>query len=167
MDFGCMHPLTSNFGQPDVKCNRVLESYDSYTYYLLIIDTKSSKMWVFLTCTKEPPIKIVCLFLQTFGCNKTLGRFICCNQDGELACSHAFVDMTLAKFKYKVEPTGADSPSQNGQAEKWNDTFAATPHALLYGAGLAAEYWSAALLHAAYLHDRGVHYRTGITPFEG
>jgi hypothetical protein len=57
--------------------------------------------------------------------------------------------MALAEFNYKVKPTGADSPSQNGQTEKWNDTFAGTTHALLYGAGLSAEYWSATLLHAA------------------
>jgi hypothetical protein len=66
-----------------------------------------------------------------------------------------------------VEPTGADSPSQNGQAEKWNDTFAVTTQALLYGASLAPKYWSAALLHAVYLHNRWVHSCTGVTPFEG
>ena len=71
------------------------------------------------------------------------------------------------EFGYKVEPTGADSPSQNGQAEKWNDVFAVTTRALLYGAALEPKYWSAALLHAVYLHNRRVHSRTGVTPFEG
>ncbi len=75
-------------------------------------------MWVFLTRTKEPTIEIICLFLQSFGRSKALGGFICCNQGGELAHSHAFVDMALAKCNYKFEPTGANSPSQNGQAEK-------------------------------------------------
>ncbi len=68
--------------------------------------------------------------------------------------------MALTEFGYKVEPTGADSPSQNGQAEKWNNTFAVTTRALLYGASLAPKYWSAALLHAVYLHNRRVHSRT-------
>jgi hypothetical protein len=75
--------------------------------------------------------------------------------------------MALTEFGYKVEPTGADSLSQNGQAEKWNDTFAVTTRALLYGTSLAPKYWSAALLHAVYLHNRRVHSRTGVTPFEG
>jgi hypothetical protein len=75
--------------------------------------------------------------------------------------------MTLAEFNYKVEPTGANSPSQNSQAEKWNDTFAITTRALLYGTRLSTEYWPDALLHAAYLHNRRVHSRTGITPFKG
>jgi hypothetical protein len=61
--------------------------------------------------------------------------------------------MVLTEFGYKVEPTGADSPSQNGLAEKWNDTFAVTTRALLYGASLVPKYWSAALLHAVYLHN--------------
>jgi hypothetical protein len=75
--------------------------------------------------------------------------------------------MTLTKFGYKIKPTGADSPSQNGQAEKWNNVFAVTTRALLYGAALEPKYWSAALLHASYLHNRRVHSCTGITPFEG
>ena len=71
------------------------------------------------------------LFLRTFGCTRSLVGFIRCNQGGELARSHAFIDMALSEFGYKVEPTGADSPSQNGQAEKWNDVFAVTTRALL------------------------------------
>ncbi len=65
-----------------------------------------------------------------------------------------------------VKPTGADSPSQNGGAEKWNHTLAVTTRSLLYGSGLLAGYWSAALLHAAYLHNRRVHCVTKTTPVE-
>jgi hypothetical protein len=75
--------------------------------------------------------------------------------------------MALTEFGYKVEPTGTNSPSQNGQAVKWNNTFAVTTWALLYGAALEPKYWSAALLHVVYLHNHWVHSRTGITPFEG
>jgi hypothetical protein len=39
--------------------------------------------------------------------------------------------------------------------------------ALLYGAGLPARYWSAVLLHAAYLHNRQVHAIMKMIPFEG
>ncbi len=69
MDFGFMCTSKIDYGQPDVKLDRVVKSYDGYSSYLLIIDDKSSKMWVFLTCTKEPSIKIVHLFLQSFGCS--------------------------------------------------------------------------------------------------
>ena len=63
----------------------------------------------------------------------------------------------LRDHKYKVEPTGANSASQNEEVECWNDTLAVTVCALLYGAALEAKYWSAELLHAAYLHNRFVH----------
>jgi hypothetical protein len=123
--------------------------------------------WVFLTKSKSPPIELVHLFLGTFGQDHSTGGFIWCDQGGELARSPAFIHMALTEFGYKIEPTGADSPSQNRQAEKWNNVFAVTTRALLYRAALEPKYWSAALLHASYLHNQRVHSCTGITPFEG
>jgi hypothetical protein len=72
----------------------------------------------------------------------------------------------MAARGHVVEPTGADSPDQNKGAEKWNDTFGVTVRVLLYGSGLPAMFWSAALLHAVYLHNRRVHKSTLMTPFE-
>jgi hypothetical protein len=151
----------------NINSDRIVDSYDGYSSYLLIVENKSSKTWVFLTKSKAPPLDILRLFLHTFGCNQDLGGYIRCDQGGELARSHALIDMALVEFGYKVEPMGADSLSQNGQAEKWNDVFAITTRALLYGAALEPKYWSVALLHAVYLHNRRVHSRTGVTPFEG
>jgi hypothetical protein len=54
----------------------------------------------------------------------------------------------LDTFGYVVEPTGADSPSQNGGAEIYNNTLAVKTRTLLYGAGLPAKFWSIALLHS-------------------
>jgi hypothetical protein len=73
----------------------------------------------------------------------------------------------LTEFGYVVKPTGADSPSQNGGTEIYNNTLAVKVRTLLNGSGLPAKCWSAALLHAIYLHNRLVHLVTGITPFEG
>jgi hypothetical protein len=87
------------------------------------------------------------------------------DQGGELASSGAFRDLLLREFRYTLEPTGADSPSQNGAVEIYNDTFGIRTRALLYGAGLPAEYWSAALVHSVYLHNRLVHSTTLSTPF--
>jgi hypothetical protein len=80
------------------------------------------------------------------------------------SCTEFVTNMAL--LGYNVEPTGADSPDQNKGAEKWNDTLAVTIHVLLYGSGLLAEYWSAALVHAAFLHNRRVHKSTMMTPFQ-
>jgi hypothetical protein len=167
MDLGFIRASSVDYSQPNITSNWVVDSYDGYSSYLLIVDDKSATSWIFLTKSKRPPMEHVRLFLCTFGREQSLGGFIRCDQGGELACSHAFIDMTLTKFGYKIKPTGADSPSQNGQAEKWNDVFAVTTRALLYRAALEPKYWSAALLHASYLHNHRVHSRTGITPFEG
>jgi hypothetical protein len=74
--------------------------------------------------------------------------------------------MLLCTFHYTIEPTGADSPSQNGATEIYNDKFAVRTRTLLYGSGLPATFWSSALLHSLYLHNPLVHQETGVTPFE-
>jgi hypothetical protein len=72
----------------------------------------------------------------------------------------------MALRQYTVEPTGADNPAQNKAAEKWNDVLAVTVRVLIYGSGLPATFWSAALLHAAWLHNRRIHRSIMKTPFE-
>lgn len=62
--------------------------------------------------------------------------------------------MVFSEFAYVVEPTGADSPSPNGQVERYNETVATIVRMLLYGANLPARYWSAAATHAVYLMNR-------------
>jgi hypothetical protein len=51
--------------------------------------------------------------------------------------------------------------------EIYNNKLAVRTRTLLYGLGLPAKFWSAALVHSAYLHDRLVHSNTGKTPFKG
>ena len=55
---------------------------------------------------------------------------------------------------------------RRGGVESWNGTYAVTVDALLYGAALSAKYWSAALVHAVFLHTVSVHSRTGRMPHE-
>lgn len=167
MDFGFMRASTGDLLHPSTQSDRVVESYDGFSSYLLIVDAAKKMAWVFCTKSKEPPLELISLFLTTYGRPFEKGGFVRCDQGGELARSSLFVDLLLNKFNYRVEPTGADSPSQNGGAERWNQTFAVTVRALLYGSGLHAKYWSAALRHAVYLHNRRVHSHTGITPYEG
>ncbi len=74
--------------------------------------------------------------------------------------------MMLNEFGYVVEPTGTDSPSQNGGVEIYNNTLASKVRTLLYGSGLPAKFWSAALLHAVYLHNWLIHSAINQTPYE-
>jgi hypothetical protein len=165
MDYGFMRASTSDYSRPQKSRARVVRSYDGFTSYLLIIDEASRYVWVFLTATKEPPLDIISEFLRHHGHDD--GGCIRTDQGGELARSVALQDLLLRKYHYTLEPTGADSPSQNGAVETYNDKFAVQARTLLFGSGLPAQYWSAALLHSVYLHNQLVHSEMKTTPFEG
>ena len=81
------------------------------------------------------------------------GGLVCTDQGGKLARSNQFRNMLQKEFQYFAEPTGADCPSKNGAAEINNDKLAVKARTLLYGSGLPAKFWSAALLHSVYLHN--------------
>lgn len=164
MDFGFIRASNDDYSRPNIKKDRVVESFDGYNSYLLIVDEVSKYSWIFLTMTKEPPIELSKHFMKEFG-NED-GGSIRCDQGGELARSTEWRTMVLQEFQYKVEPTGTDSPSQNGQVERYNDTVATIVRTLLYGANLPAKYWSVAAIHAVYLMNRRVHKSIGITPYQ-
>ena len=94
------------------------------------------------------------------------GGLVRTDQGGELARSTQFINMLEKDFHYTVEPTGADSPSQNGAAEIYNDKQGVRVRRLLYSSGLPVKFWSAALLHTTYLHNRLVHSVTKMTPYK-
>eukprot|EP00804_Cyclotella_cryptica_P016939 CCRYP_001875-RA/>CCRYP_001875-RA protein AED:0.38 eAED:0.38 QI:0/0/0/1/0/0/3/0/857 len=157
------NPSNCDYSRPDKSNDRVIESFDGYNSYLLVVDEHTRFIWVFVCKSKEPPMALVNLHLDIFG--STVGGSIRCDQGGELARCHDFVTQ-MALRQYTVEPTGVDDPAQNKSAEKWNDVLAVTVRVLLYGSGLPAIFWYAALLHAIWLHNRRVHRSIMITPFE-
>ena len=115
MDFGFMRASTSDYSRRDRAKDRVVFSYDGFSSYLLIVDEASRYVWVFLTASKSPPIDIVKEFLTQHGHED--GGCIQTDQGGKLAWSSVFQDMLLRDFHYTLEPTGTDSPSQNGAVE--------------------------------------------------
>lgn len=116
MDFGFMRASASDYTRRKKDVDRVVESFDGYSSYLLIVDEHTKHVWTLLTKSKEPPIRWVNLFLAINGCPD--GGVIRCDQGGELASSHDFISSLMEENKYAVEPTGADSPSQNGAVEE-------------------------------------------------
>jgi hypothetical protein len=60
----------------------------------------------------------------------------------------------------------AGPPFQNGIAERPNQTMATIVHCLLHSAQLGPEYWSYALLHAAYLKNKLPHIAIHTTPYQ-
>ena len=163
-DFGFIRSSTDDYKPPGSTADRIITSFDGYNCYLAIIDEASRFCWIFLCKSKEPPIEIASDFLKMHGLPD--GGQIRTDQGGELARSEKFRTTMLRDFKYVVEPTGADSPSQNGMVERLNGTLGTMVRSLLYGSGLPARYWSAALLHAAYLYNRRVHSAIDKTPYE-
>ncbi len=160
-----MRSLRSNYRSPQLGLDHVVECFERYSVYLIILDKASRYVWVFLQKLKKPLIDLALAFLAIHGSPD--GRMICTDQGGGLACSANLGTEMFTSKRYVVESTGAESPAQNGGAEKWNHTLAVTTHSLLYGAGLPAQYWWAAHLHAAYIHNRCMHTTTKITPYKG
>ncbi len=91
-------------------------------------------IWVFLTTSNKPPLDIVNAFMQCFALWD--GSFVRTDQGGELACSSSFRNTMLSNFNYIVEPTGADSPLQNGAVEFYNGHLAVKVWTLIYMSGL-------------------------------
>ncbi len=83
MDFGFMRASSSDYSKPDKSIDRVVDSWDGYSSYLLIVDEASRYMWVSLTKTKEPPLDIIDTFLDRFGHRN--GGSVRSDQGGELA----------------------------------------------------------------------------------
>jgi hypothetical protein len=139
MDFGFMCASSLEYSHPQKGKDRVVCLYDGFTSYLLIVDEATRYIWVFLTASKDPPLDILSEFLHHHGHKD--GGSIRTNQGGELARSLDLQDLVLRKFHYTLKPTGANSPSQNGAVEIYNNKFAVRVHTLLFGSGLSAEYW--------------------------
>jgi hypothetical protein len=83
---------------------------------------------------------------------------------GELYGSHAF-QQAVCDAGFLIEPTASDASFQNGIMEHPNRTFGNMMRSLLHAAGLGPEYWSWALIHAAYLKKKRLpHSAIPITP---
>ena len=145
---------------------RVMRSHDGYNCYLLIIESFTRYLWVFLSKNKAPPIRTIQQFFRTYG-NKEGLRIVRTDQGGELSKSQLFRE-TLQNYGYSVEITGADNSSQNAIAERPHRTLANMVRAGLENAGLAYRFWRDALLHAVYIKNRLPHqaFQNKMTPYE-
>jgi hypothetical protein len=137
MDFGFLCASTADFAPPDAKKDRVINSFDGYSSYLAVVDDYSRYTWVFLCKTKEPPVDLVLEFLHQLDLE--IGGVLRYDEGGELALSDKFCKAALTHH-YVVETTGPDIAQQNSGVERFNDTLAVITRALLYVAGLTADY---------------------------
>jgi hypothetical protein len=147
------------------KEGRTITSIDGYRSYCIIVNRASRYTWVFLTKTKHPPVDLITKFLEQHGNKQVARRTIRTDEGGELWNSALFRDAVYNQG-YNLEPTAAGAPSQNGLAERPNQTFGNMVRCLLFSAALGPEFWSFALLHAVYLKNRLPHTALNDTPYK-
>ena len=148
------------------KDGTIIRSHDGYKAYLLIVDSKTRYMWIFLSKNKVPPIQTVKLFLQLHG-RKEGTRVVRTDQGGELAKSKAFQNM-IGSQGYTLETTGPDNSKQNGIVERPHRTLADMTRAAVMDAGLPSKFWSDGIIHAVYVKNRLPHTAFDMekTPYE-
>jgi hypothetical protein len=137
MDFGFMCALVEDYKHPNKKTDHIVLSYNGHNAYLVIVDSASRRVWTFLTSLKDPPLHILTALMKKFGRNFGV---IHMDQGSELTRSDEFRALMLKEFRYVVEPTGFDSPSQNSSAEIYNGTLTVKVWTLLYSLGLPAKF---------------------------
>ena len=104
VDFGFFRASNDDFTKPTTAKDRIVQSFDGYNSYVLVVDEKTKYAWIFLTSSKKPPIETMKIFLKQFG-NED-GCVLRVDQGGELARSDKFRTTMLEEFQYAVEPTG-------------------------------------------------------------
>jgi dUTP pyrophosphatase len=141
-----------------------MTSIDRKNSYLSIIDKATRFMWVFLTSSKTPPIKIIQTVLNKFKSTNP-HRTVRVDQGGELGGSRAFAEM-INNCGFTLEVTCSDASVQNGMIKNPNRTFGHLMRCMLHSAELGPEYWSYALQHAVYIQNRITHYSIRKKPYE-
>ena len=161
MDFGFVRGSTYNVKQEN---ELTLTSIDGYNSYLIIVDTVTRYIWLFLTASKSPPITIAQNIISKFKC-KNPHRTVRTDQGGELGRSHAFQAMVVDEV-FTLEMTGADASAQNAYAESPNKYLANMMRCVLHAVDLGPEYWSFALIHSVYIKNRLPHTFIKMTAYE-
>jgi hypothetical protein len=103
MDFGFIRASTLDYCHPHPGADRVVECFERFTSYLIIIDEASRYVWVFLRKSKEPPTDLVLDFLALHGL--PFSGFIHTNLGGKLARSESFWSSLLQTAQYIIKPT--------------------------------------------------------------
>ena len=145
---------------------KIIESRQGYVCYLLIIDRKTRKVWIFPLKSRSVPITLISMFLQLHGNRTPQRRWIRTDGEGALAKSSTFRTELLNKFGYLVELTATDSSSQNAIAERPHRTFGIMVRCMLYASQLPIIFWADAYVYANYIYDRLYHTSIGTTPYE-
>jgi hypothetical protein len=136
--------------------------------FLMCVELRTSYRWAYLRRDKKPPIKITVWFIKYL--RRYFGFPVCVIQTdggGEL-WSSLLLRKTLAQLDPPVlmEPTGAETSSANGKAERSIGTTGVTTQLLLGMTNLEVIFWCFALLHGVILLNVRPHTDSGVSSFE-
>jgi hypothetical protein len=130
-----------------------VDSIRGFRSFLMCIKSRTSYRWAYLRSNKKPPIKLIVWFVKYL--RRYFGFSVCVIQTdggGELWGSQ-LLRKTLSEMEppVLVEPTGAETSSANGKAERSIGLAGVTTQLLLGMSNLEVVFWCFALLHGVIL----------------
>jgi hypothetical protein len=130
-----------------------IDSIRGFRSFLMCIESRTSYRWAYLRRNKKPPIKLIVWFVKYL--RRYFGFSVCVirtDGGGEL-WGRELLRNTLSEMEPPVlmEPTGAETSSANGKAERSIGLAGVTTQLLLGMANLKVVFWCFALLHGVIL----------------
>jgi hypothetical protein len=133
-----------------------------FTTMLVIIDNKTSKLWVFCTASNTIPLHI----LRWFFSNLRRER-VQVDKDGALIGSSAFCHYILDEEGLILEHTGCYASYLNGKVEPPNQTIAERARCVIMNVDRPKIDWCYAVEHCADLYFVSLHSVIYMSPDEG
>jgi hypothetical protein len=145
-----------------------VDSIRGFRSFLMCIESRTSYCWAYLRRNKKPPIKLIVWFVKYL--TRYFGFSVCVirtDGGGELWGSQ-LLHKTLTEMEppVRMEPTGAETSSANGKAERSIGLAGVTTQLLLGMSNLEVVFWCFALLHGVILLNVRPNSESGHSPFE-
>jgi hypothetical protein len=145
-----------------------VNSIRGFRSFLMCIESRTSYRWTYLRRNKKPPMKLIVWFVKYL--RRYFGFSVCVihtDGGGELWGSQ-LLRTTLSEMEPPVlmEPTGAETSSADGKAERSIGLAGVTTQLLLGMANLKVVFWCFALLHGVILLNVRPNSESGNSPFE-
>jgi hypothetical protein len=135
----------------------------------MCIESRTSYRWVYFRRNKKPPIKLIVWLVKYMRCY--FGFHICVirTDDGGELWGSLLLRKTLSEPTPPVlmEPTGAETSSANGKAERSIGLAGVTTQLLLGMSNVEVIFWCFALLHGVILLNVRPHSESGVNPVRG
>jgi hypothetical protein len=145
-----------------------VDSIRGFRSFLMCIESRTSYQWAYLHRNKKPPIKLIVRFAKYL--RRYFGFSVCVirTDGGGESWGSQLLRATLSEMESPVlmEPTGAETPSASGKAERSIGLAGVTTQCLLGMANLEVVFWCFALIHGVILLNVRPNSESGNSRFE-